>query len=576
MKTNWKQKSLLFYSIIHDVFWRFKTPLSQALLAEILGVIAQTAAYTLVFTYVNALEKGETLRLEYINFILDQSQLTGWFSGAVLVLFTCSAVLLYWSQKIILNTAQHYERFCLTRLITLSSHLPHPGSPIANKILFKDNQQKTLQQSTRFSGRILLRYASLATPLSWLLISSIVLLSMEWHLFLLLLLLLPGVGGVMWFISKKAVFAARQAERLKLPAKKEQQQLWGHLWQSATHINKNDPTLVKILTKGNYHHYQQALYNRLKSTESAGLVINLLIAISITLTLILVDLISASSSWSWSALALYLLALRYFLANLSTISRVLVGSLRHYPALSLYWQFIQDTKQITSRQTKCHKFILKLHSLQENITELPLPTGSYALLIHPGLLDRNIIAEFLEKQKFSSPPPNSNYWFASEYSRPQKSLRQYLMIPKGLDMALFSKQCTVLPTKIAQQLQHIDLDNTINEQYWKSIGSEMQSILKILAAFWSQSPIVLLDYKITRSAQEILALLKDRLLLIHYPPDITILENIDNSVVILSNGKQLTGWCHLDWLQTHADILKENIGVEKKRATGFDFDDDDD
>lgn len=548
-----------------DAVWRFKQPIAGILIRTGTGILFQLAALALLFGYARALESGREVNL-LGQALPVRSSAALLFGTALLALLLLAlfALLDYSSGIRRLELRRSYEEFCAQRVLVLLSRLPHPGSPIANRMLAEGALARGGRRETKQCGVVLKLVLDAMLPLGGLVVYGLALFYLNAWLSGLIMPLLGIAALFLYRINTAAARSSLAAERYAGPAAVETRRLVKRTWESATPISYGDRSLKATWSSGSVKRDRDTFFERYILEARTRLVINGLSAAALLSIVLVAGTGILSGAERWSVLVAYLVGLNRFLSSLARIGHTLTQLSRRYPQIRRYADFVSDAERAGPEPADSdrHRTIrLAVSSLANGEPEVELPTGRRSLLVGSGSVNRALVAALQDRTTPRSAGASPAYWFVGDPDCLGSTLRECLGLPPEVAAkALIPKLAALLPADAVAELPAIDVDEILTESQLAALPVSVVRALKVLAATYSRRPAIVLretDLEVLHDPprHRVPHALADRVVIgvCEQPPDLT--AEPEDTIILAIKGGALVGWCSAGWLRRNPDAL---------------------
>jgi len=553
--------------IWRDALLRYKKPIAKTVMASGAGLLCQLAALGIVFAYAKALESDKTITL--LGYVFSaRSSVTLLIAAALsgFLLLVMFAILDYVSTIDSIKLRRRYEEFCSKRVYVLTSRLPHPSSPKANRMLAEETLGNGVRKDARYCGRLLKFLLNAILPLGSIVVYTIALFYIS-VLFSSIIFLLLSISLIFLYkINTAAAQTSHLTERHASTASSEGRRLLRRTSESAAPINYTDKAMTYIFSDGAVGRYLDIFFSRFVIKGKSRLTINILTAFSMLSVILFAGTVLILGKWSWSIFIAYLVVLRYFLTSLGKIGSIMTQTSRIYPQIRRYYEFVSDAEKVTTEASVLSDgstISLSIPSLVNEQEKVVLQTGKPTFLIHPGSVDRSLVSQ-LQIQTIQDLDKGSVlYWFIGNADCLGSSLREFQGFPSTLtDIELRYELATLLDGKNGKEILPVSLDDILTEECFAAISPDVMQALSILSAIYSKRhAIVLREKDLTvlpdHSPSGLPYALSNRVVIVAINSMPTMVDMDDDTIVLVSNGKQLVYWCTIGWLAKNPYALNQ-------------------
>lgn len=312
------------WRILHELFRNFPTDSIRAVVLGVASLGCQVLAFSVVFTYVSALESNRPL-LEQ-----DPRNSTVLFAGvalASLILFLGFTLLEYRSRAATLSLCRRYQDQQTRTALSLASQLPHwfaEDSPqhISTQRL-RQIFSTDIHQRTRIAWLLMLSLI----PIARLLLCTVILFTISWQfsLFILFAVGVPVLG--LFGIGKRIADTITSREYSSHSIFEEQRDILERSWQTGKPLSAGE--IPQTGTLGEDDSRYQLYFRRMQEKARGSLLINAAKMLGIMMLILLMGwwLLRAPQD-NWSLWLTYLITLRYFLNSLGGVSLLAIRASR--------------------------------------------------------------------------------------------------------------------------------------------------------------------------------------------------------------------------------------------------------
>ena len=562
--------------VFRDALIRFRRDTLTAAMLGYLGLLAQGIALGVMVTYARAIEKGTDF-----NFLgrTADPRVEMWMlftvAGVIIVLLAISAGFIYLSRLRAYDLVREYEEFCTKRIFSLLARLPSPRSPLASLNL-TDRKTYQLLRDARYSARILILLIFSFQAAVTVVIAYVGLLFINAPLSLLItgLIVLSLV-----FLYRVSIWGARHSIRMEKHspgAAAEKRQILTDLKRAPAPSATVGNQVETMLASGTMKNFLDAYIGRLRQPESSKLVTNLLTAAALFSILVIEGSALLKGQDNWSTLVVYLVALRYFLNNLSVVANTYTKLNRFFPLLRTHHEFIKDASA-AGEDPPVVTVDYELRPPGPALDELPIPTlkrGSVVGLMLPGPLTRFSLAPLIGS--LGVDPAASRELVLSSYrlcltpggaASPPLSLRHAFGFDASRDDAALSADLVALLGSEKVPL----LDTSASDKALESLSDEGRSVMAVLAGIHSDAEILVVEaWELAAVSPQVLEALRARLsskvlVVAHRAPG-RLTGRFDEVGHIISTETKVLGWAHTHWIVENPERLEELLARETGAA----------
>lgn len=573
-----------------DSLWRYRGTSFLFLSAGMGGLVFQIAALGVAVIYAQMLEHGRVVTLlgRQVEARSEVGLLAVCGTG-VLVALLLSAYLTYVSGVQSIRLRRRYQVFCSQRVLRLLASgfpvWPPPDKRQANL----GEIMKLVRGDAAFHGRVAQMFIRAVVPAVTSILAVGVLLYLEW-LSTLVVLLATLVSTVFHYrVSVAAAQGSRLMEQHAPQASRAYRErinvLRGSTVVSDTELTASDEAFFQ---SGGVRAFLDARDRRMRATESSKLVSNIFFAVIVFVVLLGLGMSIIFEGRGWGRLIVYLLALRYGLVSLRSLTSTITSINRFYPQLRRYRDFIEMSATrsgVRPEPLEAYQVRATADALGGSEESATFTAGSRVLLICPTELDRYTVGFILDSLIGASvgsvAAATSSLWLVTAWLTCDPSL------PIGTAVGLPAKmrrrdieqllEGTTLAEKVTAQLPD-DFAKPMDSQAWARVDPMVRYALALVAAAHVDRQWVLLDEARLRAVpanvrEQLLRRLADRIVVI-VSRSAAAAGQYSESMVIVADRGQVIGIGSPAWLECHrADVealLGEALGVDESRATNGD------
>ncbi|MFC1852891.1 hypothetical protein ACFL27_22050 [candidate division CSSED10-310 bacterium] len=567
--------------IVKDGIYRFRRTIGYLLLADILALVSELAAFSLLYMYAKALESNKIILLFGYTCQVRSSEVALVviaFSSFFLLFFT--AIISYRVRAKTIDLTRQYEKFIALRLPIILSKLPHPLCSYANNMLIRKDFESSINKGVKSSTRVFYIIFNAFVPLGRLLVAVAImfLINVTYSL-----LVLGIVFITLLFLLKVSIDASEQYplnQNQDNYCSREYRNILKELIKVPHPIDQDVYNLEVATNAAHRMNFMEAILGYFVTRERAALIINLF-ASAVVLTIVLVighGVISASLSLS--TFLAYIVALRYFLSNMMNMGSVMISLSKFSPYVEQIGEFVRETNNAADVifNHEPPKLYLDAPAFAGDENSIILTGGSQVHVIHPGPVDRSFAA-LIQSHTRSLTETIPTVWFISNHDNDSLRSKLGCGLPEGIsDQKIRQKLAKLLPELDDEILVTIEKvqDGVLNPGMRNSIST----ISQLVAGDQASRSIIIMTDKDLHTIQSFLSeevenLLSNKISLIVHKKVPSLQKWPGNRTVFISDSEKLVGWCTLDWLLQNKEVLQQQHPKHKQDIEPGDETDDD-
>ncbi len=580
----------LLRSLAVELLWRFRANSILILATGMGGLMCQIAAIGVAVVYAQMLEQGRVVTL--LGQQAEARSSVGLLAicgTGVLVTLLLSAYLTYVSGVQSIRLRRRYQVFCSVRALRLLASgvpvLPPPDKRQANL----GHIMNLVRGDAAFHGRVAQMFIQAIVPAVTSILAVGALFYLEW-LPTLVVLLATLVSTVFHYrASVAAAQGSRLMEQHAPQATRAYRERINALRGSTAVSDTKHKTVDEIFFQsGGVRASLDARDRRMWATESSKLVSNIFFAVIVFVVLLGLGMSIIFEGRGWERLIVYLLALRFGLVSLRSLTSTITSINRFYPQIRRYRDFVEMSATrsgVRPEPLDAYKVRAAADALGGSEESATLTAGSRVLLICPTELDRYTVGFILDSLIGASvgsvAAATSSLWLVTAWLACDPSL------PIGTAVGLPAKmrrrdieqllEGTRLAEKVTAQLPD-DFAKPMDPQAWARVDPMVRYALALVAAAHVDRQWVLLDEAKLRAVpanvrEQLLRRLADRIVVI-VSRSAAAVGQYSESMVIVADRRQVIGIGSPAWLECHRPeveaLLGEVLGVGESRATNGD------
>lgn len=578
-----------------DSLWRFKGITLVSLGLGFGGLMAQIGAIGLAAYYAHLLERGEAIDLMGAVYEPRSSvALLSMIGLGALILLSIGALAMWISGLLSVKLRRQYQDFCATRTVKRLRERRFIWSPPDKRQGDIGTVLRVIRGDAGYAGWVAQLLLSAVVPAVSTVIAIIALISLEPLLSLGVMVL---VVISMIFLVRVNVTAAHHSKRLEravVPAGRDLRRKIAELGETphGTQIAINTDSLFDT---GQMKSYLDARDGHMQVMETSRFISNFFFAITLVLVLLVLggDLIQEGTGFG--RLFIYLVALRYTLFSLRSLTQLLTSINRFFPQLSRYREFLEASDATAEDAPRRERFTLRTVEprVAESITETTLRAPQRVILLTPTELNRYtlgfLLATLLGPNREQTHAALAHARFAVFRQQPPsaESAAAALGLPAGLSRAELLEPLRKLPhEKALEAALPESLDEPLDEDAWTGLPGGPKYAMGVLEALRGEAQWVLLNGRFLRLVHErsrapLLDVVQDRfVVIVTADPDFAAANPAD--LIAVADEGRLYGLGSPDWFAAHREAVVARFGAalaargparETTEAGGHDDDD---
>jgi len=557
--------------VLKDSAWRYKGAVVTALVGDFLGVTFQVTAIGQALYYAKALSEDKTIGALGYSFEARSSVgLLVLFGVGILTALTISALMIYYSQTKILKLWRDHADFCARRVFYLVQRGQRLMRPEDETYRTQQDILRMANKDAKFCAFALRMCLHVAVPLVTFLIALGTLVYLNLGLSLILGVLVVVALPFLYKASTYGALSSTRFEEYGQRARKEFATLLRRL-KGVSVPKHSDGRWVRAPLESNLNRrYHDAFAGRVVASQRSALAVNLVLGVAVAVILLFFGYRAMQSGSHWGVVLTYLVAARYCVTNLRTVSIQLTNLNRFYPHLRRYRDFvasIEAAPEPAAEMPDAWTLRAPHPVVPESRTQAPFRAGDRVHLFGPIRLNRYSVPFVLSRLLSPSLEDMDGLvaatWFVGHrYASPPVSVREFLHLAEGEGLANLDADPD-LRDALMDALPE-DLDRPVPEEAWQDLEEGLAYSLALLAGRRSGCRWLLLDAQGLAEVSEprrrrLLEGLADRFVVIVSATDTERLGCFGEDLVAVTDGTALVGLGDLDWAQAHREDLAEHL-----------------
>lgn len=325
--------NLTFHWLWKDLFYPKRKAFVSGLLLELMSLGSQIVSYSILFRYLNSLEKDDPASFFNLSYFTKNS-LEGLTIVAVILglLFVFSGFSNYWSQNRLIEIAKQYDIACSNRVLSLLEKVTKESENIENYSNFDIRRlRKSLMRDSQFCAKTVQLFSTGVITGIKLTVSLAFMISINLALSLVIFLLI---------IPLFLLLRSNGKEVIKMTRLKEQQSP-GFIDSK----NKAAQDLISGQTKttgeDSGDSFYDVHYGILKRLSANDLTIMIFIAILSVAIVMLAGRLVLDNQITWSVFIAYMIALRFFFTSIKGLNGIAKRVSRSYIYINHYLTTLQ-------------------------------------------------------------------------------------------------------------------------------------------------------------------------------------------------------------------------------------------
>lgn len=319
----------------------------RVVLTELLGVLIRYGSLGLLYLFVRALQDLEPVLVPAALPLLGGSELPvreffmlGVIAGVLLM--SVGSVLQFLVRLGALRAAEHYERHCGRRLLTLASRLPSPKAAWATRIFGREPVHVFFAYA-RSCGFVTRQIVLLLPSFASLIVGSVILLLLDATTTLLLALLAAAVFLAQYPLNNLSAQASSRSERRRRDAMRMVARLLVRQRTAAVPLGEGSAVLDRLFAKRGEVRRDISLHgDRIRGGEGALLVSRIGGGVLLGTALLLIGGDILAGQRSWAEVAVYVAVARYVLKDFAAAGKFMTGLSRVFGPVERYIRFVRS------------------------------------------------------------------------------------------------------------------------------------------------------------------------------------------------------------------------------------------
>jgi hypothetical protein len=319
----------------------------RVVLTELLGVLVRYGSLALLYLFVHALQDLRPVAVPPEVPLLGGRELPvrdffmlGVITGVVLL--SAGSLLQFLVRLGALRAAEHYERFCGRRLLTLASRLPSPKAAWASRIFGREPIHIFFGYA-RSCGFVTRQIVLLLPSFASLIVGSVILMLLDATTTLLLALLAAAVFLAQYPLNNLSAQASSRLERRRRGAMRLVSRLLIRQRTAAVPLGEDSPVLDRLFAKRGEVRRDISLYgDRIRGGEGALLVSRVGGGVLLGAALLLIGGDILEGRRSWAEVAVYVAVARYVLKDFASAGKFMSGLSRVFGPVERYIRFVRS------------------------------------------------------------------------------------------------------------------------------------------------------------------------------------------------------------------------------------------
>lgn len=401
--------------LVRDAYAAFRWRLVGVIAGTFGAVSLQAAALGSLFAYANAVEKKGAFDLPLVPARIDGD------TTSLIIVAVASAALLLMATALLLaarrwamTIRRRYEELCMRRALALSTHLPHPAAPVANRLLAEGGLQGIARAGARACARTEDALVFSVQPLGRLVAATAGMTLLSWR-YALVLVVAGSVSLLLYHdLGLRAARSSQASRAAAKPANRERRWLHDQIRHLSSPLESDDEVIDRVFSEGETARALDRYYERRFVRAKTAAVSNALTAISLPTLFLVAGFAVVSGRSTWAAFGAFLVAARFFFGSLTGLSSLVVRTARMEHDLRRYRDFVASARRAASAAPCADQpgpVRLSIPSLSSpDESHLDLRPGQRVLLLGTADVDRNLAA-LLQVHTVAGPDDAPTYFF---------------------------------------------------------------------------------------------------------------------------------------------------------------------
>lgn len=564
-----------------DSLWRFKGITLLSLGLGFGGLLAQIGAIGLAAYYAHLLERGEAIEL--MNSVYEPRSsvaLLSMIGLGALVLLMIGALAMWISGLLSVTIRRRYQDFCAARAIDRLRERRFIWSPPDKRRGDIGTVLRLIRGDAGYAGWVAQLLLAAVVPAVSTVIAIVALVSLEPLLSIGVMVL---VVVSMVFLVRVNVAAAHHSKRLEqaaVPAGRDVRRKIATL-RDTPHGARVEVDAEALFGTGEMKTYLDARDGRMQVMETSRFISNFFFAITLVLVLLVLggDLIQEGTGFG--RLFIYLVALRYALFSLRSVTQLLTSINRFFPQLWRYREFLEASDATPDETPRRERFTMRAVEprVPESVNETTLRAPQRLTLLTPTELNRYTLGFLL----WALVGPNreqthaalAHARFAALRLQPEhaESAAATLGLPAGLSRAVLLEPLAETPLATALEAAlPASLDEPLDDDAWRALPRGAKYAVGVLEALHDGAQWVLLDGRFLRLLHErsraaLLDAFQDRFVVIVTADPAFAAASPADFIGVADEGR-LYGLGDCDWLAANLDEIESRFGAALAAGPG--------
>lgn len=558
-----------------DSLWRFRGLTTLSLLLGFGGLMAQIGAIGLAAYFAHLLERGETVEL--LGEVYEPRSsvaLLSMIGIGVLILLVIGALGMWVSGLLSVRLRRRYQDFCAVRAVERLCErrfvwvLPDKRRGDIGTVL------RLIRGDAGYAGWVAQLLLAAVVPAVSTVIAVVALFSLEPVLSLVALAI---VAISMVFMVRVNVAAAHHSKRLEVAAVPAGRDVRKHIaaLRDTPHDAPREVDPATVFTGEEMQAYLDARDGRMQVMETSRFISNFSFAVTLVLVLLVLggDLIEEGTGFG--RLFVYLVALRYALFSLRSVTQLLTSINRFFPQIWRYREFLDASDEAPATAARRDRFVLRTAEprVTDSQSEMTIRAPMRLALLTTTEVNRYtlgfLLYSLLGPSRDQVEAALLHARFVALRLHPQAaptSAAERFGLPAGVIRDAWLEPLHGLPPgeALARVLPEA-MDEPFDAASWQSLPRGAKYAAEILSARYHPAQWILLDDRFMRLMSEkvhraVLEPLSDRFV-------ITVTAVIDsavaesNDLAVIADEGRLFGLGSPAWLKEHRAEVEARFGA---------------
>lgn len=573
-------------NIIGDALHHFRRTIVVIALATIGAVLVRIAAVGVLTAYAIGLETGREIGA--LGYSLTVTQTAGQlylFAGASVALLAFGGGLAYWARMKAVRLAEDYEAFCAQRALVSLERVPMSVADVDGVPIDGATVQRLSSGDCRLGGRTLRQLlGGIFSPAAFLAFAAVLVwLDAELTAYL-------GLAGlaflpVVYRTNVKAVNLSRDLEKARGQASGERKTLAGRAASGAGPRDMRDALLDRYLNRGFCREAIRTFNRRVLVVEEGTFVGTLFFSLGIFIVVAIGGTQALSGERTWSEFVAYVVLARLAFGQVVGTVSTLTQVNRFYPYVSRYFSFVRGAEGMTRPEDlqrdlpESYSLKLKAPLLLSDDSAAAFGPGVPLAVVSGDQASRFLIPALAQaarcKPKQAKPALFARAAIVPHSALPNdEPLRYTLGLADDVDASMLSTRMRLAGLESeAEFVTEATVERGLPKDFWLDAPSALGPALRLVAAEFSERPLVLIDAKIRRAIdpaafQKLAADLHDRTLVFvyglqHEPGG---LLRAGEAALALVSGRSVTWQVSAERVRTNQDKVGTAIFEAQRRS----------